>query len=58
MIIPAPLISPVGDKNSLFVGSEIGETGLGVKKNLTAGYCGCNGGLQYGGLSSGRAWMW
>jgi len=45
------------DKNSLFEGSSIGKTGLGVKKNLTTGYCGGNGGLQHGGLSSGQAWM-
>ena len=48
----------VGDKNSFFDRLSVGETGLGVNKNLTAGYCGRNGGLQYGGLSLGRAWMW
>jgi len=31
--------------------------GLCVNENVTAGYCGRNGGLQYGGLSWGRAWM-
>jgi len=27
-------------------GSSMGETRLGVKKNLTAGYCGRNGGFN------------
>jgi len=40
-----------GDKNSLFEGLSIGETGLGIKKNLTAGYCGRNGGLEMGVLA-------
>ena len=43
----------VGDKNSFFDRLSVGETGLGVNKKLTAGYCGRNGGLQYGGLRSG-----
>jgi len=34
--------SSLGNKNSLFVGLSIVETGLGVKKNLTAGCCGGN----------------
>lgn len=34
------------DKQSLFEDLSIGETGLGGKKNLTAGYCGRNGGFN------------
>jgi hypothetical protein len=41
------------DKNAPFKESNIGEAGLDVKKKLTARYCGRNGGIQYGGLSSG-----
>jgi len=36
----------VGDKNSLFWGSRIRKTGLGVKRDLTAGYCGRNRGIK------------
>jgi hypothetical protein len=36
----------MGDKKSIFGVSSIGGRALGVKGNLTAGYCGRNGGFN------------
>ena len=35
----SPATPIVGDKNSFFERSSVGEKGLGVNRNLTAGYC-------------------
>ena len=45
----------IGEVKSLFRRRDIAETVLGVKENVTAGYCGGDKAPQEGDLSSGRA---
>ena len=47
-----------GDKNSLFWGWNIAETGLGVEENVITGYWGCDKGPQYGWSNVGHGPMY
>ena len=47
-----------GDKNSLFRWQRIAKMDLGVKGNVTTGYCGRDKGPEYGGLDAGHGRAW